>query len=55
MNKSTIQEINKFSELCKPIIEHLKENGNPYIEIHISLDKIKVVSVECGIPTTKGD
>lgn len=40
----------RFIEMCMPIVEYLKKNGNMYTEVHISIDEIKVTSVECGIP-----
>lgn len=45
--------IPQFIEMCMPIVEYLKENGDIYTEVHISIDEIKITSVECGIPLNK--
>ncbi len=53
MEKPIIANIDEFAEMCKPIIEQLEKLGNPYIEVHISMNQIKVTSVEVGIPLNK--
>lgn len=45
-----VKDIEKFKALCKPVVDYIAENGDPYTEVHISMDKIYVTSVECGIP-----
>lgn len=42
-------EMDKLAEMCKPIVDYLQENYDPYVEVHISVDEIKVTSVECSI------
>lgn len=51
MKRPVITDADKFKKLCEPIIKYLRKNCNPYIEVRISMDEIKVTSVECGIPT----
>lgn len=45
-----VKDIEKFKALCRPVIDYIAENGDPYTEVHISMDSINVTSVECGIP-----
>ena len=45
--------IPQFMEMCMPIVDYLKENGDIYTEVHISVDEIKITSVECGLPLNK--
>lgn len=51
MKGPVITDTDRFKKLCEPIVEYLRKNCNPYIEVHISMDEIKVTSVECGIST----
>lgn len=46
-------EISVLSEICMPVVKYLKKNSDPYTEVHISVDGIKVTSVKCGIPLNK--
>ena len=50
LKKMVVKDIEKFKALCKPVVDYIAENGDPYTEVHISMDKIDVTSVECGIP-----
>lgn len=51
-----VKNVEKFKELCQPVIDYIAKNGDPYTEVHISMDKINVTSVECGIPlVSNGD
>lgn len=50
-----VKDIEKFKALCKPVVDYIAENGDPYTEVHISMDKIDVTSVECGIPLVNDD
>lgn len=46
----------ELKEMCQPIISYLEKHCDPYTEVHISMDGIKVTSVQCGIPVrTKDD
>lgn len=42
----------KLEELCKPVIEYLTENCDPYVEITITSEHIKVRRDIMSIPTT---
>lgn len=50
VEQMVVKDIEKFKALRKPVIDYIAENGDPYTEVHISMDKIDVTSVECGIP-----
>ncbi len=50
MDKPLVSDVNEFREMCQPILSYLKKYGDPYSEVHISMDGIKVTSVVCGIP-----
>lgn len=53
-NKKLSYDIEHISNLCQPLVEYLKLNGTPYTEIHISMNEVKITSVELGIPCNKG-
>lgn len=53
MNIPFISDIDRFREICQPILSYLKKYGDPYTEVHISMNEIKVTSVKCGIPVEK--
>ncbi len=53
MKKPVVLDMEKFADMCKPIVKYLEDNGTPYTEVHISMDEIKVTTVECGIPLKK--
>lgn len=36
--------------LCRPALDYLKENADPYVTIHINSDRIEVTRTICGIP-----
>ena len=42
----------KLEELCKPVIEYLTENCDPYVEITITSEHIKARRDIMSIPTT---
>lgn len=42
----------KLEELCKPVIEYLTKNYDPYVEITITTEHIKVKRDIMSIPTT---
>lgn len=46
-NKKKIADL---EELCKPIIEYLKENSDPYAEVTITNEHIKVKRDIMSIP-----
>lgn len=48
MDKS--KEIKELEELCKPVVDYLRENYNPYYGIVITDEGIKLMNVEIGIP-----
>lgn len=45
-----MREIDKIKELCKPVVEYLQDNYNPYTKLIISEDCIEMVITEVGIP-----
>lgn len=45
----------KLYEVCKPVLEYLKNECDEYTEIHISSGGIKQVNVITGIPLENGD
>ena len=55
MERPVIKDIEEFSNMCEPIVNYLRENCNPYVEVHISTERISVTSVECGIPLNNND
>lgn len=44
------KKIADLEELCKPVIEYLKENSDPYVEITITSEHIKVKRDIMSIP-----
>lgn len=50
LERPLIKNMKEFEALCGPVVKYLRNNGNPYTEVHISQDRITVTSVECGIP-----
>lgn len=55
MNRPVIKDTSEFLKLCGPVFNYLKENCDPYVEVHISVDRIRVTSVECSIPLKNGE
>lgn len=53
MKRQIISDIDGFREMCRPILLYLEKHCDPYTEVHISMNEIKVTSVECGIPARK--
>lgn len=45
----------ELKELCQPVITYLEKYCDPYTEVHISMDGIKVTSVQCGVPARTKD
>lgn len=50
MERPVIKNMTELKAMCKPLMEYLQKNCDPYVEIHISTDDIKVTSTECFIP-----
>lgn len=50
MNRPIIKDTEELKQLCKPVVEYLRKNHDPYTEVHITDSEIKVTTVECGIP-----
>ena len=44
------QERDRLEELCKPIVEYLLENKDPYTEVVVTMDFIKIKRDELSIP-----
>ncbi|MGG7058748.1 hypothetical protein ACQPUZ_10660 [Clostridium tertium] len=45
-----IEDMKKLEEMCKPIVEFLKENYGPYSTVVITDTHIKLTRDEFGIP-----
>lgn len=43
----------ELEELYKPLAEYLERNHDPYTEIHVSMDAVKLMVVHQGIPLNK--
>lgn len=43
----------QLEQLAKPIAEWIKKNGNPYTQVIITADKIRVTEDMVGIPLYK--
>lgn len=50
MNKNFNTETEELKKICTPVIEYLKDNGNPYTKLIISVDSIELVVTGVGIP-----
>lgn len=50
MQRPVILDMDEFERLCMPVVKYLKDNCDPYTEVHISSDLIRVTSDECRIP-----
>lgn len=50
MNRPIIKDTEELKHLCKPLVEYLRKNCDPYTEVHITDSEIKVATVDCGIP-----
>ena len=48
-----MKEMDKLKELCRPLVEYLEQNKNPYCKIVISQDSIKLVSTDMFILVNK--
>lgn len=55
MKRPFISHADELREMCQPIISYLEKHGDPYSEVHISMDGIKITSVQCGIPAKAKD
>lgn len=42
--------MNEIEKLAKPIINWLKENGNPHTQVIITLEQLRVTEDVLGIP-----
>ena len=47
------KELEKLKELCTPVMKYLRSNSDPYTEICISEDGIKVKQIIVGISNEK--
>ena len=45
-----MNELEELKELSLPLIEYLKETGNPYSKIIITTETVEVVTVEKFVP-----
>lgn len=51
--KSTEELMNNLRDLAEPIRVWLESNGDPHVQVIISLDQIRVVSDLLGIPLSE--
>ena len=47
------EDMKKLEEMCKPIVEFLKENYSPYATVVITDTHIRLTRDEFGIPVNK--
>lgn len=47
-------EIDKINKISEPLRKYLEENHDPYTEIVVSQDGVKVVKTVIGIPYVPG-
>lgn len=45
------QERDRLEELCKPIVDYLLVNKDPYTEVVVTMEFIKIKRDELSIPT----
>lgn len=45
-----MEDLNKLTDLCKPLVDYIKQNYDPYTEIVITDSFIKVKNTTMGIP-----
>ena len=50
MERPVIKNMTELKDMCLPIMEYLKEFCDPYVEVHIGSEDIRVTSTECFIP-----
>jgi hypothetical protein len=50
-----IEEINSLKELCKPVVDYLKNSYNPHCTVIITDVEIKLVEDKIGIPMRSDD
>lgn len=55
MERPFISDREAVREMCKPVISYLRKNCDPYTEVHITMDEIKITTVGCGIPVKEND
>ncbi|MFC4805058.1 hypothetical protein [Filifactor villosus] len=53
MKSTEMRDYEKLAELCKPILEELKEHFHPHVSVVISVDGIRVEESVFGIPSIK--
>lgn len=53
IEKSTEELMNDLRDLAKPIRKWLESNGDPRVQVIISLNQIRVVSNLLGIPLSE--
>lgn len=51
MKSTEMRDYEKLAELCKPILEELKEHFHPHVSVVISADGIRVEESVFGIPS----
>lgn len=49
------EDMKKLEEMCKPIVEFLKENYSPYATVVITDTNIRLTRDEFGIPVKSND
>ena len=48
--ESEVSTMEKLEEICKPLIEYIRQNHNPHTEIVVTSDSITVKQNIIGIP-----
>lgn len=51
MKTTETKDYERLAELCKPILEELKENFHPHVSVVISADGIRVEESVFGMPS----
>lgn len=54
-NESIKEEIKNLNEICKPVVDYLKENYDPHCTVIITDNHIRLVRDEMGIPVRSDD
>ena len=54
-NENIKEEIKNLEEICRPVVEYLKENYAPYYAVVITDSHIRVARGEIGIPVRSDD
>ena len=48
-----LHELKTLKELASPLVDYLRENHNPYMNIVVSCDYIKMFQEQCSMPCFK--